>query len=864
MSSLAQQLIAENKATKNPFLDLGNCGLTELPDELFDCVWLENLSLGTYYYDEKEQKWQQTKNKGGENQLKTLYHNNKSIVLLIKLRILGFRSNQVVDISYLQESSNLSNLCFSDNQVVDISCLQGLSNLTSLVFGLNQVVDISCLQGLSNLTSLDFFHNSVVDISCLQGLSKLTSLDFSSNKVVDISCLQGLSNLTRLEFLNNQVVDISCLQGLSKLKYLYFKENPAFLRLPKELQDKYPSDWNNQIEVLQYWLDNFANKSQKDGYFREAKVVFVGEGDIGKTSLIQVLLGQDLKDRGRTHKIEITTNKTLFSYKNESIAAHFWDFGGQEIMHATHKFFMTERSVYVLVVNGRKDNDDHEKWLEQLKMTCGDSPIILVANKMDKLEDKQQLPIHTLKDQYPQIRCVIETSCCTTENKTTRGIDNLQAEIQAALQTLTHFEQPFAPKYFAVKEKLQATNKNYIDYRQYAQTCEEVAKELSQDFNEGSQSILSEVLNYLGIMLNFRKTDESLENLYVFKPEWIINGVYKIINSEAIQNSKGKITDKDIFRLLKEEGYRDDNEQGFIIKMMKHFELAFPKTFVNELYYLVPSVFALDKPQELTAYWANKKPVLHFRFNYGTWHNNIISYFLVQQHEKIKSSTLAMVEDLDNRIEEELRLSRSSTVANVTTTEYFWRNGAILCYANNEVLIEANRYEKTISIQVFGNKDKRYALYQVREALDKVHRKIFDKARLEIMELVVYTDAESGIEDVFDVNELKDLHEMGETYKPSTKIKKRIPITTLLEGFELSDKEKVANELGKLQLTKNQVDKLVEATENTNAVEFFELLDSFGIKGFHKSSLRKEFILGLKDKEFWERILVYVQSLGGK
>jgi internalin A len=45
MSLLAQQLIAENKATKNPFLDLGNCGLTELPDELFDCVWLENLNF---------------------------------------------------------------------------------------------------------------------------------------------------------------------------------------------------------------------------------------------------------------------------------------------------------------------------------------------------------------------------------------------------------------------------------------------------------------------------------------------------------------------------------------------------------------------------------------------------------------------------------------------------------------------------------------------------------------------------------------------------------------------------------------------------------------------------------------------------
>ena len=45
MSILAQQLIAQNKSTKNSYLDLGNCGLTELPTELFECVWLEELIL---------------------------------------------------------------------------------------------------------------------------------------------------------------------------------------------------------------------------------------------------------------------------------------------------------------------------------------------------------------------------------------------------------------------------------------------------------------------------------------------------------------------------------------------------------------------------------------------------------------------------------------------------------------------------------------------------------------------------------------------------------------------------------------------------------------------------------------------------
>ena len=45
MSELARRLIAENKKTKAKVLDLGNCGLTEVPEEIGELVWLETLVL---------------------------------------------------------------------------------------------------------------------------------------------------------------------------------------------------------------------------------------------------------------------------------------------------------------------------------------------------------------------------------------------------------------------------------------------------------------------------------------------------------------------------------------------------------------------------------------------------------------------------------------------------------------------------------------------------------------------------------------------------------------------------------------------------------------------------------------------------
>ena len=49
MSELALKLIKEAKEKRLTRLDLGNCGLTELPDELFELVWLEELILSTQW-----------------------------------------------------------------------------------------------------------------------------------------------------------------------------------------------------------------------------------------------------------------------------------------------------------------------------------------------------------------------------------------------------------------------------------------------------------------------------------------------------------------------------------------------------------------------------------------------------------------------------------------------------------------------------------------------------------------------------------------------------------------------------------------------------------------------------------------------
>lgn len=74
MSELALKLIAEAKRTRATRIDLGNCDLTELPEELFELTWLEELIISSswneYSLKEKKDKWKNSKNIDYFNKIK--------------------------------------------------------------------------------------------------------------------------------------------------------------------------------------------------------------------------------------------------------------------------------------------------------------------------------------------------------------------------------------------------------------------------------------------------------------------------------------------------------------------------------------------------------------------------------------------------------------------------------------------------------------------------------------------------------------------------------------------------------------------------------------------------------------------------
>ena len=60
----AQALIQKEKKERTGKLDLGCCGLTALPPQLFDLHWLEELILSNRWLDQEKREWIYSQNKG--------------------------------------------------------------------------------------------------------------------------------------------------------------------------------------------------------------------------------------------------------------------------------------------------------------------------------------------------------------------------------------------------------------------------------------------------------------------------------------------------------------------------------------------------------------------------------------------------------------------------------------------------------------------------------------------------------------------------------------------------------------------------------------------------------------------------------
>ena len=342
----ALQLIAENKKTRAKWLSLGQCRLKAVPVEIGELVWLEYLSLADNYivWLEEDARWGYTGNDNDNDQ---------------------DSNSGLNDISALSGLTMLKSLVAIDTQVTDLRPLVGLTALQALNISGTPVADLTPLSGLIGLKVLWAYGTQITSLAPLSGLAALETLGCASTKIHDLAPLAALVGLKQLTIDNTQVSDLSPLSILLALKSLsIYNTNVTDLTplqplIRQGIEVHWDDNWNGPgIHVAGCPLTtpppeivkqgnaailNYFDSLKTEGTTRlfEAKMLILGEGGSGKTSLLRRLYHpqQSLPAEDETTK-GIDIHRHDFTLKDgQPFRLNVWDFGGQEIYHATHQFF---------------------------------------------------------------------------------------------------------------------------------------------------------------------------------------------------------------------------------------------------------------------------------------------------------------------------------------------------------------------------------------------------------------------------------------------------------------------------------------------------------------------------------------------
>ncbi|MET0648784.1 MAG: COR domain-containing protein [Pyrinomonadaceae bacterium] len=414
-------------------------------------------------------------------------------------------------------------------------------------------------------------------------------------------------------------------------------------------------------------------KAEGEDHLYEAKLLVVGEGGAGKTSLAKKIENPHYRlkeEEDSTQGIEVI--RWSFPMQDgREFRVNIWDFGGQEIYHATHQFFLTKRSLYVLVADTRKEDTNFYYWLNIVEMLSGGSPLLIVKN--EKQNRRREINDRQLRGQFENLK---ETLATNLEDN--RGLDRILAEVKHYLTGLPHVGSPLPRTWVKVREALEKDARNYIGLQEYFDTCE-------RNGFKGSQNKLqlSGYLHDLGVCLHFQE-DPLLRKTIILKPRWGTDAVYKVLDNNRVVGNLGKFDREDLADIWRADEYAEMHDE--LLRLMINFKLCYQ--IPNSELYIAPQLLTENQPHYE---WDEAGNVL-LRYTYEFMPKGILTQFIVAMHRMIAGEGQGLV----------------------------WRSGVIVEDGPTRAEVIEYYGRREIRIRVVGRRRKEL-MTVVSYELDKIH-----------------------------------------------------------------------------------------------------------------------------------------------
>ncbi len=583
---------------------------------------------------------------------------NKDIEIiseLINLEVLLLGGNNLSDLHEsfykLQKLRRLSLARNKFNKIPDV--LFKLKNLEKLYLYKNKIINIpNKFQELHKLNIITLNYNNIKEIPVsFFNLIKLKELYLDNNIIEEIPYeILNLKELENLELSNNKLKTIpSSLLELKNLNRISLQNNK--FNISEEFYLKDP------IKQITYLL---ALQNNNNRALNEAKLLVVGDERVGKTSIINRLVQQNYDTNQTT-----TEGIDILNYKfANGIKLNIWDFAGQEITHQTHQFFLSRRSLYLLVIDAQKEDIDSAiyNWLNVIKTNSENSPIIIVVNKIDR-NRSFSFDINRYQKDFN----IVEVCYISAEQE--ENIEVLIETINKESRNLEGVSDIIPSEWFKIKDELEKfadNNQDFIEKSAFETLCEKYGV-----IDENSQDTLLTILNQIGTIVTY-ENHSRLNMMQIINPLWVTNGVYKIIRSEIVNKNDGFV-DIDILKEIfnGDERYRL-RHYTWLIDLLNKFEVSF-NVDLNTNKSLIPSKISPNQPSfDISIYQLG----LNFQLEYESiLKKSVISQFIVKMHRYIDNS-------------KEVK---------------YWQRGVFIEYYNSKAVVVSDEDKRLITVSINTN-----------------------------------------------------------------------------------------------------------------------------------------------------------------
>ena len=699
-------------------LSLSRTRITVLPESIGNLSYLQSLDLDS-------------------TQITTL---PESIGNLFYLQSLSVTKTQLTSLP--ESIGNLSHLQRLDLDGTRITALP------------ESIGNLFYLQSLSvTKTQLASLPESIGNLSYLQRFSltktQITTLPES---------IGSLSYLQRLDLSGTKITVLpESIGNLSYLQMLWLNDSPLYKQLPPEIQWHLP---NKPQKVIRYILEMQSAAPKR--YFNETKMVVVGQGSVGKSCLINQLIHGAYENQHSTEGIDIEpwdfSGAEAGLDNQETYRLNVWDFGGQEIYHATHQFFLTRRTLYVLMWDALTEDEygRRDYWMRTIRSFAGDSPVIIVINKCDKDLGRYPQAEYAFLDKYPQILNrdrVFYISC-----RDNIGIDELRDYILSEAVKMPLMKTEWLEKWLNVRKDLETLSEqeNYIHYDEYLKICEKRGVR-----DEEEARMLIQYLHDLGVIIHYHD-DELLCGIVILLPEWGTDAVYKVLDEQqrTLKNRNGILFYKDLPKIWSDGKRYPRRVYPYLLKLMEKFQLAFqvdnPK--LSENTYLVAELLSENPmPHEWPPEGAES---LAFRYEYDFMPAGVMTRLIVSIHQYL--------EDVDG-------------------VKQCWRKGAYLVRgsAHAKLVLYDGIDRKYLDIRVIGesSRDRSELLTVIREHVKGINSRF---RKIEITEQIP-CKCSAGCGHFWNYRQLLNGEAMGKTGTDCPQTWKPIQFKTLLDGVEVME-----------------------------------------------------------------------------